>query len=114
MQTFDQLDYEMNNHQPKHEHCNYLQVSQGMFVEHILESIIFKTVIIIYVNFTSTSIPNNTTLFRLLSVFRNSLTSGIIMENTVLENTVALDTSMSLTVLPRPAISPQMNYLLII
>lgn len=51
-----------------------------------------------------TSIPNSTTDFRLTSCFRISSTSGITMEKTVLENTRALLTSISETVLPSPGV----------
>ena len=49
-----------------------------------------------------TSIPNRTTEVRFSSCFSTSSTSGIAMENTVFENTFALLTSISDTVLPRP------------
>lgn len=52
----------------------------------------------------STSIPNKTTDFLLgYWVSNSAFTSGIIMENTVFENTFAADTSISDTVLPSPA-----------
>ena len=65
---------------------------------------IVQGLLVIGLNFGNfhTSIPNNTTLFLLLSALRTSSTSGITIENLVFSNTFALEMSISLTVLPSP------------